>query len=125
MSIFKKIFSPQKPRTYLDEAMEVAGKAVVYGYRRIAKEKRCAPTTKTSDAKIIEIYSKVLSSFQKAANEKNQRIPAVYLNTIALHFFQLYEMAGDAILDEHLDYEINLYKTSGLRNDYKQELKLI
>lgn len=125
MSFLKKLFGSQKPRTLLDEAKETAGKAVVYGYRRIAKERGCAPTQKTSDDKIIEIYSKVVSSFQKVAATKNERIPAVYLNTIALKFYQVYELAGDAFLDEHLDYEINLYKTSGLRNDYKQELKLI
>lgn len=125
MSFFKKLFGSQKPRTLLDEAKETAGKAVIYGYRRIAKERGCAPTQKTSDDKIIEIYSKVLSSFQKAAATKNERIPAIYLNTIALKFFQVYELAGDAFFDEHLDYEINLYKTSGLRDDYKQDIKLI
>ena len=124
MSFFKKLFGSPKPRTLWDEAKETAGKAIIFGYRRIAKEKGCAPTQKTSDDKIVEIYSKVISSFQKAAKEKNEHIPAVNLNYIALKFYQVYELAGDAFLDEHLDYEVNLYKTSGLREDYKQELKL-
>jgi len=124
MSFLKKLFGTSKPRTLYDEAKETAGKAVIYGYRRIARERGCAPTQKTSDDKIIEIYSKIVSAFQKAAQIKNEHIPAVYLNFIALKFYQVYELAGDAFLDEHLDYEVNLYKTSGLREDYKQELKL-
>jgi hypothetical protein len=125
MSFFKKLFGSHKPRTLWDTTKEIATNAVIYGYRKIGKERGCAPTQKTSDDKIIEIYSKIVSSFQKAASEKNERIPAVYLNFIALKFLQVYELAGDAFVDEHLDYEINLYKTSGLRNDYKQELNLL
>jgi len=125
MSIFKKLFGSSKPRTLYDEVRETAEKAVIYGYRRIARERGCAPTQKTSDDKIIEIYSKIVSAFQEAAQMKNEHIPAVFLNFIALEFYQIYEISGDAFLDEHLDYEINLYKTSGLREDYKQEIKLI
>lgn len=121
----KEIGSTQKSRTVLDEGEKIAEKAIVNGYRRVAAYQGCAPTSKTSDEKIIEIYGKVIHAFLQAARQKGEgRIPAVYLNFIALKFFQAYEMFGEKFMEEHLHYEVKRYSTEGLRPEYKQELKL-
>jgi hypothetical protein len=83
----------------------------------------CPPTEKTSDKKIIEIYSKVLTVFQQAAKQRGTRIPALNLNFMVLKFLQVYEIMGEAVLDSHLQYEVEKYLSEGLRPEYKQELK--
>lgn len=121
MSFFKKMFGKEeKPRTALDEMKSI----VVKAYRHLAKQNGTAPTSKTSDEKIIEIYSKVLTAFRKESEAKGEFIKAEILNLIAYKFFQVYELSGDDFMNEHLDYEINLYRNSGLRDDYKKGLKL-
>jgi FixJ family two-component response regulator len=115
----------QKQRTMLDRAQEAGSKVVVIGYRRIAAQLGCAPTAKTTDQKIVEIYSKVGTAFQQAAEQRGEHIPALYLNTIVLKFLQVYEMLGEQRLQEHLQYEVNKYLAEGLRPDYKQKLSLI
>lgn len=114
----------KQPANLYEEARGLAEPLVINGYRKITSQNGIAPTPKTSDDKIIEIYSIVVSAFKEASKQKNEHIPAVYLNTIALKFFQIYEMGGEKFFDEHLEYEINKYLIDGLRNDYKQELKL-
>lgn len=118
--------SSQKPRTLLDEVQEIGGKIIINGYRRIAAFQGCAPTSKTTDKKIIEIYSKVGTAFQQAAKQRGELtpIPASNLNFIVWKFLQSYEMFGDEQIDSHLQYEIEKYLSEGLRPDYKQDLKL-
>ncbi len=121
MSFFKKLFGVQeKPRTVLDELHSI----VIKAFRNLAKNNGTAPTAKTSDTKILEIYSKVLTSFRKASETRGEFISAEILNLIAYKFFQVYETVGEDFMNEHLDYELNLYKNSGLREDYKNGLKL-
>lgn len=99
-------------------------KVIPSGYRKIALIHGCTPTEKTSDKKIIEIYSKVLTAFQQAAKQRGTRIPALNLNFIALKFLQIYEIMGEAVFDSHLQYETEKYLSEGLRPEYKQELNL-
>lgn len=114
-----------KKRTLLDRAQESSSKVIVSGYRRIGAQLGCAPTAKTTDQKIIEIYTKVGTAFHEAAIRRGEHIPALYLNSIVLGFLKLYEMVGDQFVQQHLQYEVDKYLAEGLRPDYKQELSLI
>jgi hypothetical protein len=120
-NIFKR---ESKPRTMLDDVQEVSSKLIVKGYRKIGAQHDCAPTTKTTDQKIMEIYSIVGAAFHQAAERRGERIPALVQNYIVLKFFQVYEMFGDQRLQGHLQYEVGKYLAEGLRPDYKQELPL-
>jgi hypothetical protein len=129
MSFLKNLFgAPPKQRTMLDDAQEAGSKVIVIGYRRIAAQLGCAPTAKTTDQKIVEIYSRVGTAFQKAAEQRGEHIPALYLNTIVLKFIKVHEMFYGSPFpqrfQEHLQYEVNKYLAEGLRPDYKQELPL-
>ena len=125
MGLLSWIFGePKKPRNAYDDFLEIAVPLVVNGYRRIAAERGCAPGPEVSDAKIIEIYQRVLEAFKAAASTRGERIPATILNYIALFFFQKYKLLGDARFESHLQYEITKYSQEGLREDYKQHLEL-
>lgn len=108
----------------LDKVQALAGPIIVNGYRQIAKANDIAPTDKTSDIQILEIYQKVGTAFREASKQRNEHIPVGYLNTIVLKFYQVYEMMGETMLDQHLEYEVNKYIQEGLRPDYKQDLEL-
>jgi len=124
MSFLKKLIgAAPKQRTMLDDTQEVGGRLIIKGYRKIAAQHGCAPTAKTTDKQIIEIYTLVTTAFHQAAKQRGERIPALFDNHIVLKFFQLYEMIPDH-LQQHLQYEVNKYLTEGLRPDYKQELRL-
>lgn len=124
MSWMKKLFGSAEPRTKLDEVQEVGGKLIVAGYRRLADQTGCAPTSKTSDSQIIEMYKKVGTAFREASAQRGERLPAGTLNYIVWKFFQVSEMLGNEMVDEHLAYEIQKYHQEGLRPDYKNDLKL-
>ena len=113
-----------QPQNLYEQLLPTATTIVINGYRRIAAERNIAPTSKTSDEKIIEIYRLVGETFNGAAQQKGEHIPAKYLNTIMLKFYQVYEFGGDIMLEEHLQYEVDKYMREGLRNEYKQELEL-
>lgn len=124
MGLFDFFKKKKQPITALDQFQAVAGPLIVNGYRRVASMNNIAPTAKTSDQKIIEIYQRVGSAFREASKERNEHITAGNLNTIVLKFFQVYEMMGETMFYEHLKYEIDKYIQEGLRTDYKQDLKL-
>jgi hypothetical protein len=123
-SFLKRLLSIFRKRTLFDDVKELSKKVIVSGYRRIALLHGCAPTEKTSNEKIIEIYSKVCTAFQQAAKQRGTRIPALNLNFIVLKFLQVYETMGDVAFDSHLKYEIGKYISEGLRPEYNQELRL-
>jgi hypothetical protein len=108
----------------LDEVQKAAGKVIVDGYRTIGAQNQCAPTAKTSDRQIVEIYRRVATAFQEAAGRRGEHIPALYLNSIVMKFFQVHEIFGERVFDEHLQYELEKYTAEGLRADYKQDLHL-
>jgi hypothetical protein len=114
-----KLFKTKK-RTVFDKVRGTVEPMIVRKYRELAKEHRCAPTIKTSDDKIIQIYEKVLSSFAHTASTMGEVIPAKNLNYIAFKFLQVYETSGEKFMWEHLDYEIMKYRMHGLRPEYKQ-----
>jgi hypothetical protein len=108
----------------LDDVQDVGGRLIVKGYRNVSAQWGCAPTSKTSDQKIIEIYSKVGTAFNEAEERRGEHIPALYLNRIVLHFLALYELC-EPHFQQHLEYEVNKYLAEGLREDYKRELRII
>lgn len=125
MSFLKRLFGEaQKKRTMLDDVQEVGGKLIIKCYRNISAQWGCAPTSKTTDQQIMDIYSQVGTAFHEAEEHRGEHIPALYLNYIVLHFLQLYETLGQHFR-EHLEYEVNKYLAEGLREDYKRELRLI
>jgi hypothetical protein len=124
MGLFDAFKKKDSPKTMADQIQALAGPILVKGYRRIAAANNIAPTSKTTDQKIIDIYKHVGSAFREASEARNEHIPAGHLNTIVLKFYQVYEMMGDTMLEEHLKYEVEKYLREGLREDYKQDLKL-
>ncbi len=114
----------QPSRTLYDDFSDISMPLIVNGYRRIAAQRGCALGPEVSDAKIIEIYQRVLEAFQTAARARGERIPATILNYIVLYFLQNYQTFGDARFESHLQYEIVKYSQEGLRDDYKQHLSL-
>jgi hypothetical protein len=112
------------PRTLFDDAQEAAEVLIVGSYRRLAATQECAPTSKTSDEKIIEIYRQVVTGFREAAGQRGERIPAEVMNFIVWKFLQAYELFEDAGVESHLAYELQNYSQQGLRPDYRRDLKL-
>ena len=123
MGLFDRL-KKKKPKTLLDKFRENAEPLIVSRYRNIASANGIAPTSKTTDQKIIEIYKQVGSKFREVAENRNENLSAGYLNTIVLKFYQVYEMKDESFYNEHLKYEIDKYLNEGLREDYKQDLKL-
>ncbi|MBN8571317.1 MAG: hypothetical protein J0M18_16975 [Ignavibacteria bacterium] len=119
MNFLKKLFK-RKEKTLLTEIEPLVDKVIIKSYRDIAKKINGAPSAKTSDEKILDIYRKVLIAFKAEASQRGERIPAVNLNSIALKFMQVYEMSGEEFFNEHLEYEIIKYHNEGLREDYKR-----
>lgn len=119
MNFLKKLFK-KKEKNLLTEIEPLIDRVIIKSYRDIAKRNNGAPSAKTSDEKILEIYRKVLIAFKAEATARGERIPAVNLNAIALQFMQVYEMTGEQFFNEHLEYEINKYHYEGLREDYKK-----
>lgn len=125
MNWVKRLFgSTKQPRTMLDKVQEVGGKLIVNGYRRLATQQECAPTAKTSDQQIIEIYKKVGTAFREVADQRGELLAAGTINYIVWKFLQVSEMLGNEMVDEHLAYEVQKYLQEGLRPDYQQDLKL-
>ena len=78
-----------KKRTMLDTAQEISSKLIVKGYRKIGAQLGCAPTAKTTDQKIIEIYTEVGKAFNQAAEQRGEQIPALYLIRASLYDMDL------------------------------------
>ncbi len=99
---------------------------IIRKFRQLAIANNCAPSVKMSDQTILFIYDKVVSAFNQVAESKDEKIPAVNINSIVFKFIQVYEMTGETFFEEHLKYEIDKYKSEGLRPDYlQQEIRLV
>jgi hypothetical protein len=55
---------------------------------------------------------------------RTPRGSAGVMNFMVWKFLQLDERFGDAMVDEHLAYELEKYAREGLRDDYKRDLYL-
>lgn len=111
---------PEVPESFEDKL----NTSLVKRLRKIGAFNNTAPTDKTSDEKIIEIYQLTCSSFRKASTKRNERIPADNLNTIAMKFFNVYEEFGEDFMKKHLAYELNKYTNEGLRQEYQKGISL-
>lgn len=124
MGIFKKIFGifrVQRQNSLSGRAQEMAKYLIIRKYRQLADINNCAPTSKTTDQTILDIYDRVVAAFNQVAESKNERIPAVNMNSIVFKFVQVYEMTGENHFEQHLKYEIDKYINEGLRPDYLQQ----
>jgi len=108
-----------------ETALSQLNKLTIQIYRSYAEQNGIAPTEKTSDTEMHEIIRLVQSNFTDAARQKGERIPATYLMTITVKFFQVYETVGKEFFSKHLEYEVNKYISEGLRDDYKKDLGMI
>lgn len=111
---------PEEPSSFQDKL----NASLVKRLRGIGEYNNTAPTANISDEKIIEIYTLICTSFRKASLEKQERIPADNLNTIAMKFFKVYEEFGESFMQEHLEYELKKYTTEGLRPEYQRGISL-
>ena len=111
---------PQEPVSFEDKL----NTSLVKRLRNIGEYNNTAPTEKTSDEKVIEIYQLICSSFRNASNKRNERIPADNLNTIAMKFFNVYEQFGEDFMKEHLEFELEKYRKEGLRPEYQKGISL-
>jgi hypothetical protein len=71
-----------RPGSALEASLEAGKILIVSGYRRIAEQYGCPPSTMTSDEKIMEIYSHVITAFRQASQQRGEIIPAEFLNRI-------------------------------------------
>ncbi|MES2250560.1 MAG: hypothetical protein V4645_25035 [Pseudomonadota bacterium] len=109
-----------EPGNLLEQAEAAAGPLIVDGYRRhgaVAGD-GMAPTAKTTDTRIREIYLHVGTAFQEVAKRRGEHLPAGGLSAVVLGFFQVEEMEG-CLLDAQLAYELKLYEAHGLREVYR------
>jgi hypothetical protein len=114
----------EKHQTMLDKVQDVGGKLIVDGYRKLSRKTGLAPTAQTSDGEIIAMYKKVGTAFQVASETRGEHLSAGVKNSIVFKFLQVKEMLGAEMVDSHLAYEVENYVKSGLRSDYKEEIKL-
>lgn len=99
----------KKPKTLLDSF----NSTVVEMFRPLLENNK-----NLSDEKIIEIVQTVMRAFKEAAESKGEIISGTVLINISAKFIRVYDISGPEFFMEHLKYEINLYLTSGLREDY-------
>ena len=111
---------PEEPVSFEDKL----NTSLVKRLRELGEYNNTAPTENISDEKIIEIYTLICSSFRKASSDKQERIPANNLNTIAMKFFKVYEEFGEDFMNEHLEYELKKFTNEGLRPEFQRGISL-
>ena len=119
MAFFKKLFG--KKETLYDKIKFITEPLIISTYRNLAKQKNCAPTSKTTDSEILKIYQIVMTEFKNVSRLKGEELPAINVNYIAFYFLNIYEQNGKDFFDEHLKYEIMKFQLSGLRETYKNK----
>jgi hypothetical protein len=125
MKWIKSLFGlERKEKNLLDEAQELAKKIIPARYRSLARANGIAPTDATTDEQIVAIYTQVCAGFRFVAKERGEEIPAENLHRIVLKFLNVFEDRGADFYRSHLQYELDLYRNKGLREDYKNPLKL-
>jgi len=94
----------------------------IQAFRNAGVKHGISPIAKMTDNEILTISKEVMTAFRQASEEKGERILGTHLLTIAIKFFVVYETMGTEMYYEHLEYEVEKYKTDGLRADYQKEL---
>lgn len=115
-----------KNTTIFDKPESAAREIIIAGYREIARQIGRAPTSKTSDDEIIAIYRLVGTAFHEVAETRGERLSSGIKNSIVLYFLQIKEdNPSTDFFAEHLKYELDRYRTNGLRDGYRRELDLL
>lgn len=110
--------------TYDDDYRHTDYDELVSKYREFAEASGCAPTDKTSDLEIKEIYELITDEFFQIANERNENLSDETINSIVIKFIQVHESFGSELFNQHLHYELQKYRQEGLRPDYKKGLRI-
>jgi hypothetical protein len=119
MTFLRKLFG--KRETIYDKVITLTEPLIIKTYRDLAKSKNCAPTSKTSDSEILNIYKIVMTEFKNVSRQKGDELPAIKVNYIVFYFLNIYEQNGKDFFEEHLKYEIMKFQVSGLRESYKNK----
>lgn len=109
------------PPSERDAAQELANGLAVSAYRRIYDTGEIGAPPEMSDALILDSYRQVGSAFRNVGQERGEFIESGVINAIVLKFLELYRTMGADFFDEHLQYEIQKYRTEGLRAGYSQQ----
>jgi hypothetical protein len=102
----------KKKKTLLDQVQE-ASIAMFRPLLSIRKE--------TTDQELLSMLQEVMSSFTQAATFKGDHIDGTTLMNITSHFIQVYDLKGKNFYDEHLKYELDVYKSNGLRESFVKQ----
>jgi hypothetical protein len=97
---------------------------IVDGYRRAARRQGLAPTAKTTDAEILQLFERVGSAFKSVADKRGESLRAPRINYIVWKFLQAHEELGSDAFDAYLQQETSRYRTDGLPAAYRHELRL-
>ena len=111
-----------RQETLYDKAMRAARPLIIESFREYGRQYGLAPTAKTSDEEIFTLYQRVGTAFHVVAEERGERLNAGIKNNIALYFYQAFEALTPEFFEEHLRYELNRYRQSGLRETYEREI---
>lgn len=115
MGFLKKLFQRKPPVSQYDALQSSINPLIISTYRKMARQLQTAPTDKTSDAEILEVYAEVLTKFKEASRAKGAELPAPTINYIVFYFLGIYEKNGNAVYQAFLEDELRKYQTGGLR----------
>ncbi len=110
--------------TVLERAHAAADTIIIAAYRELARQSGGAPSAKTSDAEIVALYGRIAKAFSEVAPQRNERLSAGSINMLVLYFLHAKENHQPKFFEEHLQYELEKYRASGLRESYQKELNL-
>lgn len=96
---------------------------IVEGYRRVSRRQAAAPTDKTTDAEILQLFERVGSAFKSVAYQRGEYLKGPRVNYIVWRFLQVYEDMGREAFDHYLQDELTRYRERGLPAAYRGELK--
>ena len=95
---------------------------IVNGYRRIARRRAMAPTKKTTDAEILNLFEQVGSAFKSVAYQRGESLKASRINYVVWKFLQAHEDMSKDDFDNHLQQQLENYHKNGLPPAYRNDL---
>lgn len=67
----------------------------------------------------VDMYKKVAIPFLYVAAERDEKLTQEILTNIVIKFIMMNDVMGAEVTEEHLAYELQKYRTDGLRSDYR------
>ena len=113
-----------KPETYDAKERDRLRELLVPHYRELGAALGCAPTAKTSDDRIMEIFERVTTAFCMAAKKRGERLPVSILDRIVFNFMCIYEEYPQDVANERLKYELARYLRDGFKRDDSETLRM-